>query len=81
VPNAGGLVTTPDGSEVTFLMQGRTVFGQHAKGRDRKGQNIVMWFEADDERYKWLNDAMCVVEGVIAGLVHSVSASSNAATS
>jgi hypothetical protein len=40
-----------------------------------------MWFEADDERYKWLNDAMCVVESVIAGLVHSVSASSNAATS
>jgi len=27
-----------------------------------------MWFEADDERYNWLNDAMCVVEGVIAGL-------------
>jgi hypothetical protein len=27
-----------------------------------------MWFEAEDERYKWLNDAMCVVEGVIAGL-------------
>ena len=27
-----------------------------------------MWFEADDERYKWLNDAMRFVEGVIAAL-------------
>src|SRR5213083_929906 len=67
-PNAGGLVTTQDGAKVTFLMQGRTVFGQNAKGERVGGQNIVMWFEADDERYKWLNDAMCVVEGVIAGL-------------
>jgi hypothetical protein len=46
-------------------MQGRTVFGENAKGERVGGQNIVMWFEADDERYTWLNDAMCVVEGVI----------------
>jgi uncharacterized protein DUF3237 len=68
LPNAGGLVTTQDGAKVTFLMQGRTVFGENAKGESVGGQNIVMWFESDDERYKWLNDAMCVVEGVIAGL-------------
>jgi len=68
LPNAGGLVTTPDGAKVTFVMQGRTVFGKNAKGESVGGQNIVIWFEADDERYKWLNDAMCVVEGVIAGL-------------
>ena len=68
LPNAGGLVTTQDGAKVTFLMQGRTVFGENAKGERVGGQNIVMWFEADDERYKWLNDAMCVVEGVIASL-------------
>jgi hypothetical protein len=49
-------------------MHGRTVFGQYAKGERVGGQSIVMWFEADDERYKWLNDAICVVEGVIAGL-------------
>jgi hypothetical protein len=68
LPNAGGLVTTPDGAKVTFVMQGRTVFGENAKGESVGGQNIVIWFEADAERYKWLNDAMCVVEGVIAGL-------------
>jgi hypothetical protein len=63
-----GSVTTQDGAKVTFLMQGRTVFGEKAKGESVGGQNIVMWFEANDEHYKWLNDAMCVVEGVIAGL-------------
>ena len=37
-----------------------------AKGQSVGGRNIVMWFEADDERYKWLNDAMRVVVGFIA---------------
>lgn len=32
LPNAGGLVTTQDGAKVTFLMQGRTVFVENAKG-------------------------------------------------
>jgi hypothetical protein len=68
LPNAGGLVTTRDGAKVTFLMQGRTAFRTNAKRGSVGEQNIVIWFEADDERYKWLNDAMCVVTGVIAGL-------------
>ena len=36
LPNAGGLVTTQDGAKVTFLMQGRTVFGQNAKRGARR---------------------------------------------
>src|SRR5713101_7942970 len=61
LPNAGGLVTTKDGAKVTFLLQRRTVFGGNAKGERVGGQNIVMWFEADDERYTWLHDVRCVV--------------------
>jgi hypothetical protein len=29
-------------------------------------QNLVGWFEADDERYRWLNDIVCIAEGRIA---------------
>lgn len=68
LPDASGLLTTEDGAKVTFLLQGRTVFGMNAKGERTGGQNLVMWFEAEDERCRWLNDTMCVVEGVIAGL-------------
>lgn len=78
LPNAGGLVTTQDGAKITFLMQGRTVFGENAKGERVGGQNIVMWFEADDERYKWLNDAMCVVEESSPAWARSASVCSNA---
>jgi len=42
LPNAGGFVTTHDGAKVTFVMQGRTVFGQNTKGERVGGQNIVM---------------------------------------
>jgi hypothetical protein len=49
-----------------FRMQGRTVFGVNEKG-ERKGGGQVLWmvFESADERYLWLNDAVCVIEGVI----------------
>ena len=28
-------------------------------------QNLVGWFESDDERYRWLNDVVCIAEGMI----------------
>jgi hypothetical protein len=63
LPNAGGLVETDDGAEITFLMQGRTVFHTTADGSRVGGQLVWLLFEAADERYQWLNDALCVAEG------------------
>jgi hypothetical protein len=28
-------------------------------------QNLVGWFEVDDARYRWLNDVVCIAEGLI----------------
>ena len=28
-------------------------------------QNLVGWFEAGDTRYSWLNDIVCIAEGLI----------------
>ena len=39
---------------------GRTVF-EGDGGR----QNLVGWFESDDESYRWLNDLVCIAEGLI----------------
>jgi hypothetical protein len=61
LPNARGLVTTEDGAAIFFELRGRTWFGEDGLGR----QNLVGWFEADDARYTWLNDVVCIAEGVI----------------
>jgi hypothetical protein len=28
-------------------------------------QNLVGWFEVDDACYRWLNDVVCIAEGLI----------------
>ncbi|TMF68780.1 MAG: DUF3237 domain-containing protein [Chloroflexi bacterium] len=65
LPDAGGIVQTDDGARVMFRMQGRTVFGRNPQGERKGGQLLWILFESDDERYLWLNDAVCVIEGVI----------------
>ncbi len=43
---------------------GRTIW-IGAEGH-RKGRQVLMiLFEAEAERYRWLNDAVCILEGVI----------------
>jgi len=49
------------GASIVFELRGRTIFEGDAPGR----QNLVGWFEADDERYRWLNDIVCIAEGHI----------------
>jgi hypothetical protein len=61
LPNARGLITTSDGAAILFALRGRTIFGDDGLGR----QNLVGWFESDDDRYRWLNDVVCIAEGVI----------------
>ncbi len=43
-----------------FTLQGRTIWVED-KGR----QLLSVIFEAEDSRYKWLNNTFCVLEGVI----------------
>jgi hypothetical protein len=61
LPDAHGIIRTDDGAVVLFTMQGRTQPASDGKRR----QLLTVLFEADDERYQWLNSAVCVLEGVI----------------
>jgi hypothetical protein len=61
LPNARGLITTADGGAILFELRGRTIFGDDGLGR----QNLVGWFESDHESYRWLNDVVCIAEGMI----------------
>lgn len=64
LPDAHGIIQTNDGTQVLFSLHGRTVWVD-AGGR-RKGRQVLMvLFEADDERYRWLNASVCILEGVI----------------
>jgi hypothetical protein len=61
LPNVRGLVRTDDGALILFELRGRTIFEGDKPGR----QNLVGWFESDDARYRWLNDVVCIAEGLI----------------
>jgi hypothetical protein len=62
LPNARGVIETPDGARVIFDLEGRTIWSEDG---NTGGQNLTVTFEAEDERYKWLNNVLCVGEGVI----------------
>jgi hypothetical protein len=60
LPDAHGVIKTVDGAMVLFAMQGRTVWVGET-GR----QLLSVTFESQHERYKWLNNTYCVLEGAI----------------
>ncbi len=62
LPDVHGLITTDDGAQILFELRGRTVFNAD---RSRGGQGLIGTFEAADDRYTWLNDVVCIAEGVI----------------
>ena len=62
LPDVRGLVTTRDGASLVFELRGRTIFEGDEPGR----QNLVGWFETDHPDYVWLNDVVCIAEGLIA---------------
>jgi hypothetical protein len=62
LPNIRGLITTNDGASVLFELRGRTVYPD---GKDPGHQNLVGWLESDHESYRWLNDVVCIGEGLI----------------
>jgi hypothetical protein len=59
-PNMDGAIKTEDGAIVLFTLQGRTVW---VKGMGRQLMSVT--FASDDHRYKWVNDAFCVLEGAV----------------
>ena len=61
LPDVRGLITTTDGASIPFELRGRTFFGEDGLGR----QNLVGSFQAEDPRYGWLNDVVCIAEGLI----------------
>ena len=64
LPNARGVVATDDGAEVVFDLTGRTVFVDR-DGEEVGRQLLLVLLESEDGRYAWLNNAVCVGEGVI----------------
>jgi Protein of unknown function (DUF3237) len=61
LPNLRGLITTQNGASILVELRGRTIFEGDEPGR----QNLVGWFESDHESYRWLNDLVCIAEGLI----------------
>lgn len=60
LPDVPGVIMTHDGAEILFTLQGRTFFED-----DTDKQLLHTTFEAEDERYSWLNRSVCVLVGVI----------------
>ena len=60
LPDAHGVILTDDRAMVLFSLQGRTMF-VGAQGQ----QLLRVLFETEAERYRWLNSALCVLEGQI----------------
>jgi len=61
LPSAHGVIRTDDGAFVLFVLDGRTPPAHEGKRRIL----VSVLFESDDERYQWLNSAVCVLEGDI----------------
>jgi hypothetical protein len=60
LPDTHGVIVTDDGATLLFDLQGRTAFVG-----DQGQQLLYLLVETEAERYRWLNNALCVVEGVI----------------
>src|SRR5713101_209442 len=64
LPCARGVITTPEGAQVMFDLSGRTVFV--GEGTATVGRQLLMTlFESEHERYRWLNNTVCLTEGRI----------------
>lgn len=61
-PDMRGVITTADGATVLFTFSGLTVWERAAAG-PVGNQLFHVTFMADDARYSWLNNAVCVMEG------------------
>lgn len=59
LPDVHGVIETDDGAVLLFSFQGRT-----PETGEEEGQQLMRaTFEAEDDRYTWLNTAFAVAEG------------------
>jgi hypothetical protein len=64
LPNARGIIATTDDTEVLFDLTGRTVFVER-DGEEVGRQLLTVLFESEHDQYTWLNNTVCVGDGVI----------------
>jgi hypothetical protein len=60
-PDFDGVISTSDGAEVMFHI------GGYGRAYPQGARQIVSWLThvSDDERYRWLNDVVCVGTGEV----------------
>lgn len=63
LPNLHGVIQTDDKATILFRLEGRTKFIEGGQGH----QLLTVVLETGDQRYRWLNDSLCVLEGIIEG--------------
>jgi len=59
---AYGVITTEEHVPILFILQGRLLGGQFSLTWQEQ-HLLTVWFEAEDERYRWLNTTLCLAEG------------------
>lgn len=64
LPDARGVIALGDGDEVFFDLTGRTVFVDGPDGAVGR-QLLMCLFETGAAAHRWLNNTVCVAEGVI----------------
>ena len=72
LPNVRGVITTADAAEVFVDLVGRTVFVER-DGASVGRQLLMTLFESEAEQYGWLNNTVCMTEGMLnptAGTAH-----------
>lgn len=57
--DAHAVIITEDGCEILCAWQGRAHAGTGPQGK----QVVAALFEAEDPRYRWLNQTVCIAEG------------------
>jgi uncharacterized protein DUF3237 len=61
-PDIHGVIRTQDGAAVLFTLRGHTVWIDTPDWQQGR-QMMSALFEAEAERYRWLNNTLCVAEG------------------
>jgi len=64
LPDVHGVITTGEGASILFSFGGRTGWA-NVRGEKIGVQLLTCLMESDADAYRWVNDAVCVIEGLI----------------
>jgi hypothetical protein len=64
LPNARGVISTENGAEILVDLTGRTVWVER-DGQEVGRQLLVVLMESEHDGYSWLNNLVCVGEGLV----------------